>query len=132
MKLQNLEKSTKILEAIKKLDSEIVGIEKHAMRIVSGEIKTNIEFSFEDKNKKVETKAEFDEDGSLIFSRAFSRVWMDSINGSSENVPTNTDTISNNDIPEELSLQLLGVMLHYKNSIRKSLLTKLERMGFIV
>jgi hypothetical protein len=73
MKLNQLEKASKHLEQLKKLDKDILGIEKIAEIIANGITKSYCTFSLKvtDILKKEEDKNEvyFDSDGSLVFEK---------------------------------------------------------------
>ena len=68
MNIKKLEKATKIYEQIKILDAQISELEKFAMLVANGEIKSSFELKIEDLGKQKEDaeKVGFDEDGSLI------------------------------------------------------------------
>ena len=65
MNIKTLEKASKIIEQIKKLDAEIIELDKYAMKLINSNSEINLTLSFDKENNESD-KVNFDEDGSLI------------------------------------------------------------------
>lgn len=68
MKLEHLEQATIIYNDIKELDKEIIAIDRIAMLVANGEIKSTLELKIEDIEKQNDDsqKISIDEDGSIV------------------------------------------------------------------
>lgn len=68
MKLEQLERATIIYNDIKELDKEIIAIDKIAMLVANGEIKSTLELKIEDIEKQNDDsqKISIDDDGSIV------------------------------------------------------------------
>ena len=129
MDIKKFEKAQKAYLKIKELDKQIIEIENLAMQIANGENSVSFEFKLTDLTPK-EEKVKFDEDCS-IFHFAMpdfmaSRVFPVFGGGKPEN-----DQIKkyNTDISVNASLQILGVLLHEKQSSRTFLINQLNEIG---
>lgn len=65
MKLNKLDKATKIYKAIQELDEEIIKIEKRANDLANGNFEVTTKFTFKSLDPKAD-KVKFDEDGSIV------------------------------------------------------------------
>lgn len=143
MNLKKLEKATKIYEQIKIIDAHIIQIEKLAMLAASGEIKSSFQLKIEDigeKNKEAE-KVKFDEHGSLIKTNPESlrekmlqqMNWMPFFTGfENKNEQNKHQHLLEQELSENLTLQILGILLYEKNTLKKSYLSQLEKLGVLI
>lgn len=137
MNITKLEKATKIYEQIKILDSQIIQIDKFAMLVANGEIKSSFELKIEDigKKKEDEEKISFDEDGSLIkgvpnSSRSIFSAWGFVIPFSSNEIKVNeNEYFLKNELSINATMSILGVLLYEKQAQRQLLLNDLEKIG---
>ena len=126
MKIKNLDKATRIFESIKKLDEEIIKIDKYAMLAATGKTNVSINFEiFEDKKEDI-----LDSDGSLRMG-SVSHPYLQSLFRSycEPVIPKKTEGIQQV-ISDVLTLQILGVILSEKNTERNRLINELQELGF--
>lgn len=139
MDFKKLEKATKIYGEIKALDAEIIEIDRFAMLVANGEIKSSFTLTVEDvgKKKEDETKVSFDEDGSLVglhkkmMSSLMMPMWFCSGSVSLESENENYHTLKN-ELSENATLNVLGVLLCEKQAKRRILLNSLDKLGVSV
>lgn len=142
MDIKKLEKANRILVDLKKLDAEIIDIEKYAMQIANGRAKTSFTLKFEDLTKKGDDdKVDFDEDGSLILrGHRVNRADM-MRNPFAFMIEMDRHIVSDKKKPvEELSyklsdtttLQVLGCILSEKTEIRTRMIKQLNRYGISI
>jgi hypothetical protein len=130
MNLKKLEKAAKIYEKIKELDAQIIEIDKFAMMAANQEIKASFELKIENLTKEKEDvpKVGFDGDGSLQFSydRMMRSMMMPTfIYGQTPQKKDNEYLLKQN-LSENNTLNILGILLYEKQSIRNALLSQLE------
>lgn len=142
MELNKLEKAGKLLAEIKKLDADIIEIEKIAMMAANGEAETFFELKVVDIKKQFEepTKIQLDEDGSLP-STSYSLLsdmmrkysspfpWMERTED--KKPPKNEMNISNQ-LSERATMLILGVLLEEKQSKRLRYINKLKNLGVAI
>lgn len=143
MDINNLERANEILLQIKKLDAEIIEIDRLALLAADGEIKSSFKMSICDiGNVKAESeKAKFDDDGSLISNGTSGSKYtsiFESITFLANNLrqaqATHAAAVKNTGtLEQELSnsstLLLLGVLLGDKQSRRRYLIKELKTYG---
>jgi len=140
MEFKQLEKATIIYKDIQALDKEIIDIDRIAMLVANGEIKSTFELKIEDIGKKNEDsqKNSFDEDGSIvrnnyedIHKRMLHSLSMPLFSfGCSETKKKNDNEHTlNNSLSENATLQILGILLCEKQEKRKMLISKLQKLG---
>ena len=122
------------MKQIQDLDAFIINLERLAETLVNNETKTTMSLVVEDLSKKEEEKVRFDSDGSLITGERRPK----SILGFSAfhfEFLTPNPTITKNELdlnielPVNLALNILGVLLYSKNGERESLKIKLKKIG---
>ncbi|HZW66383.1 MAG TPA: hypothetical protein VFF23_11875 [Hanamia sp.] len=142
MDFKKLERATKIYEQLKQLDKEIIEIDRFAMLVANGEIKSSFELKIDDIGKKKEDsdKVGFDEDGSLIkgtsdslYEQMRRSFYMPIL---SFGCDTGKETDKNvhllkNELSENATMSILGVLLQEKQFKRTNLLTQLQRLGVV-
>lgn len=131
MKLKSLEKATKILTRVQDLDSEIVRLEKLAIRMASGSFETELNLSYKDLDKKPNPKMDFDEDVELtgLRSRFLAGAFMDfgtHLRKAGEDSKENL-LFSINEIE---ALSIIGTLMSIKQDQRKSLISQLKQFGY--
>lgn len=134
MKLNNLDKATKMYKAIQELDAEIIKIEKRANDLANGNFEVNVKMNFKSLDPKSE-KAKFDSDGSLISedrpsstSRMFT-VYFGSLGATTKSEePKDQYEIK---VDEKAALYILGALLQIKQEERKVLIGKIRELGFV-
>lgn len=131
MHIKELEKATAMLQRIKILDNEIIEIEKIAMIVANNDIDTNFQLKVIDKentNEDDEQKpVEFDfgeYSGFLGFM-----AYRNDDNKKKEN--KNVHTI-NYDLSINATMQILGVLLYEKQTIRHNIIKKLNKYGITI
>ena len=137
MDIKRLEKATKIYEQIKLLDAEIIEIDRFAMLIANGEIKSSFELKVDDigSKKEDENKVRFDSDGSIINTQQMQTMMYNSIFPSWFQQIDNSTIKNKNEhslkypISDHTTMSILGILLCEKQSKRKSLLNDLEQLG---
>ena len=146
MNIQELERSQKIYAQIKDLDAEIIEIEKVAILIANGNAEVNLSLKVKDisPKKQEKEKVEFDEDGSLKTSLGSGmnfRMGIISPWGMGESLfekMYGKGAIEKEEAPgtnlkaclsENLSLNVLAILLYDKQSRREKLIRNLKRVG---
>ena len=141
MTLSEIEKATKILETVKKLDKEIINIEKMARTLSENIYDVDFSLSFTpiEINKKVEV---LDSEGFLkkgvsdsadAVRYSFVSIFESAINnmkGAIEN-SSNKQSISEK-IDESIALKLIAVILRDKQSKRDNLIVELRLIGAVL
>ena len=142
MNIKKLEKATKIFEQIKVLDAQIIEIDRFAMLVANGEIKSSFELKVEDigKKKEDEEKVSFDADGSLIkgdsipeysFRINWGSIIPCGLTGSSDKKNKN-EHLYKTELSENGTMQILGILLYEKQQQRQALIQKLQSYGVAV
>lgn len=134
MNLRNLEQATAVLAKIKVLDAEIIELDKFAMMIANGEIKSSFDLKLLDleKQEKEENKQVLDEDGSIIkmkYSDFLPLTFNWSAGASSVPAKNPNEHTLSNDLSELVALQVMGVMLCDKQEKRTKLIKQLNSYG---
>ena len=135
MTLRNIENAKKIMDQLNVLTAEIIAIEKFAIETVSGE-NGYFKISLELRKKQPNAKNKKPEDSAKIIHRQF----MDSMYSMIMPMPSifgKVDLKSSESTVPKLDfevidtemMQVLGLMIMFKNKQRTVLLAKLKRMG---
>lgn len=141
MNIKKLEIATRILADLKKLDAEIIEIEKFAMKIANGQVKSSFTLNLYELGKRhKEDKVSFDEDGSLVrgnrpdimsrFMRSHfppNFIIMDDF----EEEKPSKDKLKY-ELSDTTTLQVLGVILGEKTTIRSKMIKQLNRYGISI
>ncbi len=147
MNIQQLERSQKMYTNIKELDAEIIEIEKIAMLLVDGNAEVKLNLSVKDTTPKSE-KIAIDEDGDmkatksgpLTFGIMSPMAFMQRIQGSRglwidddplQAKQDNSEKMSYG-ISENLSLNVLAILLNEKLEKRAKLIKSLNRIGVTI
>jgi hypothetical protein len=146
MNIQELERSQKIYAQIKDLDAEIIEIEKVAILVANGNAEVNLSLNVKDTTPKKEEseKVEFDEDGSFKSSLGsglnfrmgiispwgtgeslFEKVYGKSVIEKEDNSGSKLKAC----LSENLSLNVLAILLYDKQTRRAKLIKSLNRIG---
>ena len=143
MNIQQLERSQKIYLDIKKLDAEIIEIDKVAQLIANGNAEVNLTLTVKDITPKIEQKEKVTtEDGSLQseiltfeiggldLSERMSKL-SHSIWGGISSKPhvSENETKLTADLSENLSFNVLAILLHDKQTKREKLINNLKKIG---
>lgn len=137
MNIKNLGKATKLYEEVRVLDAEIIEIDKMAMIVAEGETKSFFKLRIEDFIKKEEPVSSIlDEDGSInadYFKKKIQkRLSPISFFGcSNEEKKPKPGTILKSKLSETVTMQILGILLCEKQSLRNNLLKRIEKLGVI-
>lgn len=128
MKLKNLDNIISIVDEIKSLDKEIQAIEDHALLVANEEMDISIKIDFKDGESSIEGRSSED---AYSYGRSYEKDLMSFFGRgvmpkTTENIEA---TIGHYELPVEVTLQVLGVLLSHKLDRRKNLLNKLKRMG---
>lgn len=134
MEFKKLDKAQKYYEQVKKLDAEIIEIEKLAQLMADGG-KVSFEISCEPVSNKKKEKV-LDEDGSLIissFQKRLSddmRMYMYGGFGCSPTITVEKPKKNNikAQVADTVGLQVLGVLLAEKNKERSSIIKRLNKI----
>jgi hypothetical protein len=133
MKLSRFEKAQKVYEQVKQLDKEIIEIEKIAGMVANGrnEIKLSIKLNDLEKQKDSD-KVKFDDDGSLVMpgqnnNNSFSFLVFSSPPRKEEERKYTTRL--DDQLTDEATLQVLGVLIMNKNEKRQALIIALQKIG---
>lgn len=138
MELSKLEKATKIFNAIKVLDAEIVELDKVAMIVANGGGESSFELTINGVIVKDETeKVKFDEDGSLILPKEnespYRSIFLDfalpSYFRRDEKKEEKNKTVIKNSLSEKSTMLILGILLEEKKMKRNKYLKQLEKIG---
>ena len=140
MNFKKLEKATKIYEQIKLIDAQIIEIDRFALLVANGEIKSSFELKIEDIGKKKEDagRVGFDEDGSLVKKGLQNTLGLDSYFmpvswlsrfSNPEQECSKNDHLLKHELGINATMQILGVLLCEKKAMRQSLLSNLESLG---
>lgn len=141
MKLEQLERATIIYNDIKELDKEIIAIDKIAMLVANGEIKSTLELKIEDIEKQNEDsqKISIDDDGSIVrndydsmYSRMLHSLAMPNFKKGYSEPKKENEHILKNSLSENTTLQILGILLGEKQYKRKILLDRLHKFGVLI
>lgn len=137
MTIKQLEKASKIIEKIKKLDDEIIELDKYAMKLINSNSEISLTLSFDKENKESD-KVSFDEDGSLIsqprmeYISPFSMFQntMFGLGGFSGEPKKQNDTETlNRNLSESATLKIIGIILCELNEKRNDLINKVNKIG---
>jgi len=129
MNYNKIAKLSKKIETIKQLDKEIINIEKIAMLISNGN-KCGFKISVEKNPEEEEKKPILDSDGSLIINitevAATQTHWL--FGGGSTDTPKKDKNKKSFKSPlnDKFGLQILGIVLSEKNSIRNRIIKEIE------
>ena len=136
--ISKLEKASKILDEIKKLDSSIIHLERVADILVNHETETDFTLSVKNLNpiaKEDSKQNVLDEEGNLIIDHNSSiseltirSLFFGHIHKGKEK-DDNKENIAET-IPTDVSLAMLGVLLQYYKSKRERLINKIQKLGF--
>lgn len=137
MKLEQLERATIIYNDIKELDKEIIAIDRIAMLVANGEIKSTLELKIEDIEKQNDDsqKISIDEDGSIvrndydIVGRMLYKLAIPNFKKGCAEPKNENEHILKNSLSENSTLQILGILLGEKQYKRKILLDRLHKIG---
>ncbi len=127
LKLNTLDRASKMYKAVQELDEQIIKIEKKAMELANGNFEVICKFTFRNLDS-CQDKVKFDADGSLVQSGY--RDWMDMIRlpyGSKPEEPKDQIEIK---IDERIALSMIGTLLHIKQEERKGLVQCIKNLGF--
>lgn len=125
--IKALEKSAKIFEKIKKLDSEIIEIDKYALLVANGDCEPSFELHFVTQKNKEEIEEETNKsESSGTFFYIHQLMSYKPITEASNN--TNTEKLADT-LTENATLQILGILLCEKYNKRTQLLKQLEKYG---
>ena len=128
MHIKELEKATAMLQRIKILDNEIIEIEKIAMIVANNDIDTNFQLKVIDKENTSEddeqkpVEFDFGEYSGFLGFMAFRN------DESKKKENKNVHTI-NYDLSITATMQILGVLLYEKQTLRQSIIKKLNKYG---
>jgi hypothetical protein len=133
MEIKKIEKASKYLEQIKKLDVEIISIDKMAVFISSNKSEIMLSISVNDLEKNNEKDSILDEDGSLkkndhSTDGLYARFFTFSIGGSGSQVELKTGHEFKETIQDTTTLEILAVLLFRKNIERESLINKIKNL----
>ena len=136
--ISKLEKASKILDEIKKLDSSIIHLEKVADILVNHETETDFTLSVKnlDPIKKDDSKPNvLDEEGNLIIDHnsSISELTIRSLFFGHIHKGQDKDDNKENIIEKittDVSLAMLGVLLQYYKNKRERLIIKIQKIGF--
>lgn len=140
MNIKQLEKSQNIYQSIRTLDSEIIEIEKVASLIADGNAEVSLSFSVANKSNlepsKEEEEAVFNPEnyglGSILgLTRGVARIEFNPF-GRVTTEKKKPDHEIHSILSENLSLNVLAVLLFDKQQKRSKLISSLKRMGIEV
>jgi hypothetical protein len=129
MNFKKLEKAQKYYQQVKRLDAEIIEIEKLAVLMAEGG-KVGFEISCEPKVDEGKKKV-LDGDGSLLVNGGGEDRYTFYLYGCDRPTVTIEKPKKNHikcEVIDSVGLQLLGVLMAEKQSARKKLLTKLSKI----
>lgn len=124
MKIQELEKASKIFESIKVIDEEIIEIEKLAMRLASEDMEVTLKIEFPNEYKLGHDCEPIVNECEKPFS--FIGHWRHRAYRMHEQV--STQFVKQN-LSVRAIMEVLGVLLKEKQAHRNYLLSSLERLG---
>lgn len=141
--VNKLHNAVKILDQIKKLDSEIIEIEKIAQTVANGNSLNVFNLQIQDSSAKIGTgKNILDSDGSLrsgfenpmeayrkMFGGGTMGIWERMSSMEEPKKPQFTHELTN-EISESTVLGILGILLFDKQEHRNRLINNLKRKGF--
>lgn len=134
MKISKFEKAQKIYERVQKLDGEIIDIERLAHICAEGHNEINLQIKIKNLSKANDKKVLFDCDGSLIDPNRqetpgmFSFSFMLGSADPKKKEDKYTDRLEEI-ISDEVTLQVLGVLILQKQQERHALMLTLQKMG---
>ena len=137
MNIKQLERSQKIYLEIKKLDAEIIEIDKVAQLIANGNAEVNLTLSVKDVTPKIEETEKVTTyhdpmttgHGRMNFFNPFEEM-MKSYRGISSKITDDNDkTVLTADLSENLSFNVLAIILNDKQTKRKKLINSLKKIG---
>lgn len=134
MNFKSLEKAAKLYEQVKKLDAQIIEIEKFALIVANNDTESSFELKCKDltKKKEIEEKVEFDEDGSIVKKSEFTRI--SALYGIMPSLLSHTTDKKEDEIviKSKLSvtnvMSILGLLLHDLQSKRQSIIDNLNNL----
>jgi hypothetical protein len=143
MNLKKLEKATKILEQIKKLDAEILELDRFAIKVANRDTDCNVSISLVDKSPEVKREHIFGEYGFLKpeytgeqekpkessmydIMHSLRMGWFGQ-QASIKHVVV-TDCLQHK-LSDKETLQILGILLGNKHDARALLIKALNQMG---
>lgn len=133
MNLKQLGNSQKMYTDIKALDAEIVEIEKVAMLIADGKAVVKLTMDVTDTSKKPEVKKEDSDYESEVkrYQSFFTGGLLYPLTGSGspKEEQKKPDNQLKSELSDNLSLNVLAVLLYDKQQKRLALLNKLKRIG---
>lgn len=141
MNLKKIEKASKIVEQIKRLDAAIIEIDRFALMIANQDSPCIIDLKADDEKKKAEesNKVRFDEDGSLLnpghedIMERMRRSMLGFAPGGwltpSCGTPKDTRVSLVAEMSNTETLQVLGILLGNKQAQRGALLHQLQQIG---
>jgi hypothetical protein len=129
MDFKKLENAQKAYDEIKKLDAEIIVIEKVAMVVAQNKTEIIFKMSVEDLEKKPKKDDILDGDGSLKLGDSAQSglfVWF----GGATNVKEPEKDVMQilEAIPDTTALQVLGVLMNVKQERRKQLIDYMNKI----
>ena len=137
MNIKTLEKASKIIEQIKKLDAEIIELDKYAMKLINSNSEINLTLSFDKENNESD-KVNFDEDGSLInmprmeyispFFMTHNPLFGAGGFCGEPKKQNDTETL-NRKLSESATLKIIGIILIELNDKRNDLISKVNKIG---
>lgn len=130
--IAKFEKAGKLFDQIKKLDSEIIEIDKFAMLSANGDNKASLSMSI-DKEKEEVVKPVLDEDNSLargLLSYISPFSWSEGYRAKS--TQADDKHCVSYEVSVNVTMQILGVLLREKQIQRDALIVKLNKMGVIL
>lgn len=130
MKLNQLDKATKLYKSIQEIDTEILKIEKRAIELANGNYEVSASFTFKNLDPKAK-KVRIDEDGSLCTGDEKPSVGFTFFFGSSPIKAEDAKDKYEIVIDEKATLYMLGALLQLKQAQRKELIDKIKKLGFV-
>ena len=135
LKLKDLEKAKNIYNKIKKLDAEILSIEKLANEIITDECELLFALNLTNNTQLQKQKVSFDDDGSLVsrnleLNRRSGLIRF--FNSSAIEFPNEPKQVTTFRFEDNDCLKTLQFILNLKVESRQVLLFELGKMGFDV
>lgn len=134
MKLNTLDRATKLYNRIQELDKQIVEVEKYAHRLANHTLEVTVHFSIPNTEPE---KVTFDEDGSI---RAYGQSPLKNLiqemqafrwpTYSTDGVVKGTQEQMNFTITETMALQMVGIVIQQKANMRRALINELKGLGY--
>lgn len=124
-----LERASKKIEAIKKLDREIIELNKVALQLANGNVGIGLSLAIEDFDKTAELESK-KANGSAEYVGIFSQMMLSYYPYGSKKEDESAVSAYKAVVSSSTGLQLLAVLLADKMAKRQELIDNLQRMGF--